>query len=63
MLTPCLSGVYALKNLFSFKIGAINAKRVLKMVAEMVVFQLTISKICVGFIKQSKKQMVLSFAA
>lgn len=61
--TMPVRGLVRSKIWFSFKIGAINVKRVLKMVAEKAVIQLTINKICFSFIKQSKKQRVLSFAA
>ncbi|MFV0344500.1 MAG: hypothetical protein ACK5JH_16710 [Anaerocolumna sp.] len=56
-------GLVRSKICFSFKIGAINVKRVLKMVAEKAAVQLTISKIFFSVIKQSKKQWVLLFAA
>lgn len=61
--TMPIRGLVRSKIWFSFKIGAINVKRVLKMVAEKAALQLTINKICFSFIKQSKKQRVLSFAA
>jgi hypothetical protein len=61
--TMPVKGLVRSKIWFSFKIGAINVKRVLKMVAEKAAIQLTISKICFSFIKQSKKQRVISYAA
>lgn len=61
--TMPVRGLVRSKIWFSFKIGAINVKRVLKMVAEKAAIQLTNNKICFSFIKQSKKQRVLSFVA
>lgn len=61
--TMPVRGLVRSKIWFSFKIGAINVKRVLRMVAEKATIQLTINKICFSFIKQGKKQRVLSFAA
>lgn len=61
--TMPVRGLVRSKIWFSFKIGAINVKRVLKMVAEKAAIQLSINKICFSVIKQSKKQRVLSFAA
>ncbi len=54
--TMPVKGLVRLKIWFSFKIGAINVKRVLKMVAEKAAIQLTMSKICFSIIKQSNKQ-------
>ena len=56
-------GLVRSKIWFSFKIGAINVKKVLKMVAEKAAIQLTINKICFSFFIQDKKQRMLSFAA
>ena len=61
--TMPVRGLVRSKIWFSFKIGAINVKRVLKMVAEKAAIQLAINKICFSFIKQSKKQRVLLIAA
>lgn len=61
--TMPVRGLVRSKIWFSFKIGAINVKRVLKMMAEKAAIQLTNNKICFSFIKQSKKQRVLSFVA
>lgn len=59
--TMPVRGLVRSKIWFSFKIGAINVKRVLKMVAEIAAIQLSINKIWFSFIKQSQKQRVLSF--
>ncbi len=61
--TMPVRGLVRSKIWFSFKIGAINVKRVLKMVADKAAIQLTINKIRLSFIKQRKKQRVLSFVA
>lgn len=61
--TMPVRGLVRSKIWFSFKIGAINVKRVLKMVAEKAAIQLIINKVCFSFIKQSKNQRVLSFVA
>jgi hypothetical protein len=61
--TMPVRGLVRSKIWFSFKIGAINVKRVLKMVAEKAAIQLTINKICFSFMKHSIKQRVLSFVA
>lgn len=61
--TMPVRGLVRSKIWFSFKIGAINVKRVLKMVAEKAAIQLNINKICFSFMKHSIKQRVLSFVA
>ena len=61
--TMPVRGLVRSKIWFSFKIGAINVKKVLKMVAEKAAIQLSINKICFSFIKQSERQRVFSFAA
>lgn len=61
--TMPVRGLVRSKIWFSFKIGAINVKRVLKMVAEKAAIQLIKSKICFSIFKGRKVQMVLSYAA
>lgn len=61
--TMPVRGLVRSKIWFSFKIGAINVKRVLKMVADKATIPLTMNKICFSFMKHSKKQMILSLAA
>ena len=61
--TMPVRGLVRSKIWFSFKIGAINVKRVLKMVADKATIPLTMNKTCFSFMKHSKKQMILSLAA
>ena len=61
--TMPVRGLVRSKIWFSFKVGAINVKRLLKMVAEKAATQLLKRNICFICIKQKRKQRVLSFAA
>mgnify|MGYP006878617288 CR=1 FL=1 len=61
--TMPVRGLVRSKIWFSFKIGAINVKRVLKMVAEKAAIQLAKDKIYLYILKKRKSQNVLSLAA
>ena len=61
--TMPVRGLVCSKIWFSFKIGAINVKRVLKMVAEKTAIQLAKDKTCLYILKKRKSQNVLSLAA
>ena len=61
--TMPVRGLVRSKIWFSFKIGAINVKRVLKMVAEKTAIQLAKDKTCLYILKKRKSQNVLSLAA
>ena len=61
--TMPVRGLVRSKIWFSFKIGAINVKRVLKIAAEKATIQLAKGNICFCILKQSKTKKVLPLAA
>jgi hypothetical protein len=61
--TMPVRGLVRSKIWFSFKIGAINVKRVLKIAAEKANIQLAKGNICFYILKQSKTKKVLPLAA